>query len=328
MIKKFLLVVSMFVLIVSVSSATPIMIGNTLTLLDNSYSGVTHMDRFHSVQELITIWNLGIIDPRPGGQFRSERSPRPRGNAPMSGYALVFQHLRKSYKGWRVLDIPWLGLHAGGCTLLSGPNGTGKSTLLRIIAGLEPPDSGPQPVIVRCDGGVQPWERCRLVLRREVVYVHQHPYLFDASVGSNVGYGLVAAGVPARTRRKVVAEALEWAGLAHLAGRHAHHLSGGERQRVAIIRARVLHPRLLLLDEPTANLDPGARQQTYELIRRLRREGIGVLVTSHELEALEGLADVRLHLERGRLYYGPDTSGAELADDLLPMDLSTTLAIP
>jgi tungstate transport system ATP-binding protein len=211
---------------------------------------------------------------------------------------LELRGLRKSFGERRLLDIPRLVVPARGCVLLSGPNGAGKTTLLRIIAGLEPPDRA--QVVV--DGSALPWAQARRRYARGAVYLHQQPYVFDRCVADNVAFGLKAAGVPRRERGRIVEEALDWAGLTHLAQHNARELSGGERQRVALTRARVLSPRLLLLDEPTASLDTRAREQTYALIRRLRDEGMALLVTSHEPEAVRRVADAHLHLEHGRLH--------------------------
>ncbi|ROR32321.1 energy-coupling factor ABC transporter ATP-binding protein [Inmirania thermothiophila] len=213
----------------------------------------------------------------------------------MSG--LELRGLRLRLHGRLLLDIERLQLERGACLYLSGANGAGKTTLLRILAGLLPPDEG----LLLADGASLRWPRAAARLRRDVVYCHQAPYLFRGTVADNVAYGLRRQGVPAPEVAARVAEALAWAGIAHLAGRDARRLSGGEQQRVALTRARVLAPRYLLLDEPTANLDGEAREQTYFLLRRLRLEGIGLVVTSHEPRAVSRLADRHLLLEGGRL---------------------------
>jgi tungstate transport system ATP-binding protein len=131
--------------------------------------------------------------------------------------------------------------------------------------------------------------------------LHQHPYLFDGSVFDNVAYGLRCRRVPSAEIQRIVSEALAWAGLSHLTQRHAQCLSGGERQRVALTRARVLSPRLLLLDEPTASMDKEAREQTYFLLRRLQHENLSIILTSHELHEDSRLSNHVLTLEHGRL---------------------------
>jgi len=199
--------------------------------------------------------------------------------------------------GEPLLDVARFELPAGSCTILSGRNGAGKTTLLKIAAGLMKPDKGTVQI---GDAGVD-WPSARPTLRKHSIYMHQHAYMFDTSVADNVAYGLRKAGVPVAQRNDAVGTALEWAGLAPLAARNARHLSGGERQRLALARARVLSPAVLLLDEPTTNMDSEARQQSFFLIRRLVSEGTGVVIASHDRQIIGQLGDQHLHLADGRL---------------------------
>ncbi len=205
---------------------------------------------------------------------------------------LRLSNLRKNIAGRRLLDIPEFDIPAGTGIVLTGRNGAGKSTLLRILAGLEPPDRAD----VTYQGRTTGWHPAKPLLQRDVIYLHQHPYMFDRSVAENIAYGLRRAGLPKTEVRARVEEALEWAGLGHLASRNARRLSGGEKQRVGLTRARVLSPKLLLLDEPLANLDHESRAQAFLLIRRLRSEGISTLVTSHEPQVSATLGDEHRHL--------------------------------
>ncbi len=215
---------------------------------------------------------------------------------------MVFSNVRKTIAGRCLFDIPQLVIEQGRCMLLSGENGAGKTTLLKIVAGLEAPDRAD----VHYRDQVLPWKAARRFCRGQAVYLHQTPYLFDASVADNVAYGLRRAGVARAEARKHVAETLTWAGLEHLSERNARQLSGGEKQRVALARARILSPRLLLLDEPTASMDQEARERTYFLIQRLRSEDMAVVIASHELERLMPLGDVHLHLHKGQLHERAD----------------------
>jgi tungstate transport system ATP-binding protein len=199
--------------------------------------------------------------------------------------------------GRRLLEIDELSVHAGRCLLLTGPNGIGKTTLLKILSGLEPPDHA----LVDYRGMRLPWPAARRHYRRDVIYLHQQVYLFDRSVTDNVNYGLRGLGLSRAQVAERVQRALEWAGLSHLAGRNARELSGGEKQRVALTRALVLTPRVLLLDEPFSGLDEESRSRTGFLIQRLKSEQVGVVVTSHELLPLTGIADEHLELRAGRL---------------------------
>jgi len=216
----------------------------------------------------------------------------------MTPALITFHRLRKTLADGRVLlDIERLRLERGACVLLTGENGAGKTTLLKIIAALEAPDAAE----VEYRGVRRPWREARRDCGRAAIYLHQHPYLFDASVHDNVAYGLRRAGRPRAEIGARVTQALEHAGVMHLAARNARRLSGGEQQRVALARAWVLAPEILLLDEPTANMDHDSRERTYFLIQRLKTDGIGIVVASHEPRQLHRLADAHLQLHAGAL---------------------------
>ena len=215
--------------------------------------------------------------------------------------AIHYQGLRKTIHGRLLLDIDELCLHAGRCVALSGRNGVGKSTLMRMLAGIEQADA---LALHRNDGPLLRGRAARNWVRGQVIYVHQHPYLFDRRVADNIGYGLRCRGIVGAEAARRVDEALDWAGLSHLRERNAREVSGGERQRLALARAWVLRPRLLLLDEPTANLDAQARQQAFEMVDRLTTNGVGVLLATHEYPAVAHLCDRHWLLRDGRLGAG------------------------
>ncbi len=211
---------------------------------------------------------------------------------------LTFYGLEKSHAdGRRLLDIARLDISAGACLLLTGENGAGKTTLLKIVAGLETPDAAE----VEYRGQRLAWQAAQRLYRHDVIYLHQQPYLFDSSVADNIAYGLKRTGIAKDEIAQRVEQALEWAGLGALAARNARKLSGGEQQRVALTRAWVLSPCVLLLDEPLASMDPEARERSYFLIQRLKAEGIGVVIASHEFERLAAVADVHMRLDAGTL---------------------------
>ncbi|MBC8022448.1 MAG: energy-coupling factor ABC transporter ATP-binding protein [Burkholderiales bacterium] len=203
----------------------------------------------------------------------------------------------KAHAGKRLLDIGQLSLAAGDLIVLSGDNGSGKSTFLKIIAGLEPADA----LGLRCGGFDADASRYPRELRRLIVYVHQHPYLFNTSIADNIRYGLRLRRTPADDRERRVEEAIAWAGVSHLRGVAPSRLSGGEKQRVALARAKVLMPRVLLVDEPTANLDTQARAQVIELLRRTATGDNCVVVACHDRELLELPGAKRWHLEDGKV---------------------------
>ncbi|HEY6280750.1 MAG TPA: ABC transporter ATP-binding protein [Burkholderiales bacterium] len=215
----------------------------------------------------------------------------------MSGLLLQIEGLRKDYGARRILDIESLALHAGESYVLTGDNGAGKSTLLRILAGLE----SAQVAKYLFEGYSVSLENYPQELRCEIIYVHQHPYLFKTSITGNITYGLKARGVPKLQREALVKEAMEWAGVANLDHVPPQKLSGGEKQRVALARAKVLNPKLFLLDEPTANLDAEARRQTIELIQRLCLDNNCVLIACHDYELINLPRMRRMTLAEGRL---------------------------
>ncbi len=211
----------------------------------------------------------------------------------MSQALFRFIDVRKSFGRRPLLRGADIELVAGRCALLVGRNGSGKSTLLRIMASLEPPDRAS----VDFGGGPLPWRRCRGYLQRHILYLHQQPYLFDGDVRYNLGYALKGG----RDKRALVDAALRWGGLEALAGAPARSLSGGERQRLALARAWLRRPAVMLLDEPTANMDGEARHATLELLRALREEGYALLIASHDQHHFGDLFDARMALREGRV---------------------------
>jgi tungstate transport system ATP-binding protein len=203
----------------------------------------------------------------------------------------------KSFAGKRLLDVADVALGRGELIVLSGDNGSGKSTLLKIIAGLEKADA----LALRCEGLEGSEAAYPRALRRLIVYVHQHPYLFHTSIADNIRYGLRLRRVERAAREARVEEAIAWAGVGHLRGVPPARLSGGEKQRVALARAQVLDPRVLLVDEPTANLDAQARAQVIELLHRTATGDNCVVVACHDKELLELPGARRWHLEGGRI---------------------------
>ncbi len=186
--------------------------------------------------------------------------------------------VQQSYDGRLVLSIADLDIYHGEILALVGPSGAGKSTLLRLLNFLEAPHRG----AISYRG--QPFDTQNLpplALRREVTTVFQRPLLLDRSVRDNVAYGLKLRG---RDGRERIDEALDAVGLLPLARQAARTLSGGEAQRVALARATVLQPTVLLLDEPTANLDPYNVALIEDIARRLNQEsGTTLVLVTHNV---------------------------------------------
>jgi len=207
---------------------------------------------------------------------------------------LLFRNVQKRFGRRRILERVDIALTAGQCQLLCGRNGAGKSTLLRILAGMERPDSAD----VTVDGTVRRWRQAKKRLLAECIYLHQQPYLFEGSVRYNLNYPLRGSRVARELR---IREGLEWSGLEELADQPVHQLSGGERQRVALVRAWLREPRVMLLDEPTANMDSACRQRTVELLQLLKGQGMALLVASHDASSFSGVAEYTWDLCDGRL---------------------------
>lgn len=210
---------------------------------------------------------------------------------------LTIHNLHKKFHQRQLLNIENLSIAAAQAYVLTGANGSGKSTLMRILAGLEAADAAE----VKFRGEPVELSPYPHAMRNAIVYVHQHPVMFSTSVADNIAYGLNVRGVSKNIIAEKVEEAILWAGIAHLRKSIPSFLSGGEKQRVALARARVLAPKLLLLDEPTANLDGAAREQVIALIPTLVGEGSSVIMACHDrdLIALPGVQ--RLKLRDGTL---------------------------
>lgn len=196
------------------------------------------------------------------------------------------ERVTKVYGARRVLDIATLEIARGEVFGLVGPSGSGKSTLLRLLNFLEPPTTGwirfGDTVIG--ENGTAP-----LDVRRRVTMVFQRPLLLNTTVFGNVAYGLRLRG-DHRTEERVQA-ALEQVGLSRLAATPARTLSGGEVQRVALARALVIELEALLLDEPTANLDPYNVALIERIITDLNRErGTTIVLVTHNVFQAKRLA--------------------------------------
>ena len=212
----------------------------------------------------------------------------------MAGFVYRLQNVTKEYEGRRVLQAKNLKIEHGEIFGLVGPSGAGKSTLLRLLNFLEPPSSGRIRFLDVEFSANQPMP---LPYRRRVTTVFQRPILLNRSVQANVAYGLGLRGL--RDAEGRIEKALEEVGLRHLARQRARTLSGGEAQRVALARAIVLQPHVLLLDEPTANLDPYNVGLIEEIVTRLNRErGTTLVLVTHNVFQAKRLAHrVALMLE-------------------------------
>jgi ABC-type polar amino acid transport system ATPase subunit len=211
--------------------------------------------------------------------------------------------LRRGVRG--VLEDVTFEVPRGELVALMGPSGSGKTTILRVVAGLEPFQSGTVQVEdLAIDSGAWLTPTTVRALRRKVGMVFQFHHLFEHLPAiKNVWLAPVHAyGVPLREAERRARELLATLGVEHRAAALPRELSGGEAQRVAIARALAVDPPLLLMDEPTASLDPARRMELRDLLRGLLSDGRTLVVATHDEEFARGCATRVLRVIEGRVF--------------------------
>jgi lipopolysaccharide export system ATP-binding protein len=223
---------------------------------------------------------------------------------------LCASELVKYYGKWRVVSGVSLEVRSGEVVGLLGPNGAGKTTTFYMIVGLHRPYSGRITV-----GGVDVtrlpmYHRARLGLG----YLPQESSIFrKLTVRENILGILETLGLARAERRARYDEVMEELKIGHLAGRKAYNLSGGERRRVEVARSLTMHPRFMLLDEPFVGIDPIAVADLQEVIAGLRRRGIGVLITDHNVRETLSTTDRAYIMFEGKIIISG--TAQELAED-------------
>lgn len=195
------------------------------------------------------------------------------------------ENLSKSFGTREVLKNINMGIYRGEIFAFMGPSGVGKTTLLRILDCLETPTSGR----LMFDGN----EISRKIdCMRRMSLLFQNPAVFNTTVFNNVAYGLIVRGFDKKTIETKVIEALDLVGLAGYEKQKARTLSGGEAHRMAFARSIVFKPDILLLDEPTANLDPANAAKIEDIIKRIRKElTTTIVMASHNIFQVRRIAD-------------------------------------
>lgn len=196
------------------------------------------------------------------------------------------RNLRKVYENRCVLNVDSLDIFSGEIFAIVGPSGAGKSTILRLMNFLEPPSEGKITYHMQ-DFSAQ--QDMPIALRRQVTTVFQTSLLLNRSVWSNVQFGLKLR--KSQNSDQQIIDVLQRVGLIELSQRRARTLSGGEAQRVALARAMVIQPEVLLLDEPTANLDPYNVSLIEDTVKELNNEkGTTIVVVTHNIFQAQRLA--------------------------------------
>jgi iron(III) transport system ATP-binding protein len=213
---------------------------------------------------------------------------------------LTIKAISKRFDDFQALDTVSLSIPDGAFLALLGPSGCGKTTLLRLIAGLEVPDGGE----IRFDEQVVAGERAFVPPeKRRIGMVFQSYALWPTmSVRGNIEFGLKVAGLTAAERAARIDEVLEVVGLRGLGDRRPHELSGGQRQRVALARSLATRPKLILLDEPLANLDAHLREAMLAEFRRIHSlTGATFVFVTHDQDEAMAVATHVAVMDRGRL---------------------------
>lgn len=243
----------------------------------------------------------------------------------MKNIILQVEDLVKSYNQRFILNIPFLEFKEGRIYSLLGPNGAGKTTLLNLLSLIEKPNKG---AILYREKRI---DLSSLDYRRRIGLVMQDPFFFHTTVYNNVAYGLRVRSHHRKETKTKVLKALELVGLIGFGSRKVYELSGGEAQRVALARALVLQPEILFLDEPTANIDRRNTEIIEEIIRRMNREGVTIIIATHNFSQAYSLADEIISLLAGNLVEtSPENlfSGIiEEADGLKQLSLSPKIKI-
>ena len=220
----------------------------------------------------------------------------------MSEPIISVKNVNFSYPaGVKAITDVSLEIQKGERVALLGPNGSGKSTLILLIAGLLSPLKGEIRVFGE-DASSKSFQR----LRQKIGIVFQDPddQLFNQSVIEDVAYGPKNLRLPEEVIQQRCEHILEDIGISHLKNRPPHRLSFGEKKKVSLATALVLRPELLILDEPTANLDLVSRRGLIDLLNELNAEGTTIVISTHDVEALPELADRVIVVSHGSLLGG------------------------
>ena len=201
--------------------------------------------------------------------------------------------MTKKFGSVTAIDSLSLQLEASNIIVIVGVNGSGKTTLLRLLAGLEEPDFG--SIII--NNSVKKTNE----LRQLSTLVFQKTTMFNRTVFSNLEFGLRLRGYEKDTIKKKISEALEIVGLEDFENRNAKKISGGEQQRVALARAFLLEPKIMLLDEPTSNLDVNSAKIIEKVLQERKKSDNIIVLSTHNLYQAKRLGDEIVHIHEGKI---------------------------
>ena len=206
---------------------------------------------------------------------------------------LQIKNMTKKFGSVTAIDSLSLQLEASNIIVIVGVNGSGKTTLLRLLAGLEEPDFG--SIII--NNSVKKTNE----LRQLSTLVFQKTTMFNRTVFSNLEFGLKLRGYEKGTIKKKISEALDIVGLEGFENRNAKKISGGEQQRVALARAFLLEPKILLLDEPTSNLDVNSAKIIEKVLQERKKSDNIIVLSTHNLYQAKRLGNEIVHIHEGKI---------------------------
>lgn len=209
---------------------------------------------------------------------------------------LVGRKIIKYYGKEKVLDISEITIKQGNILVLMGPNGSGKTTLIKILSQLEEKNTG--EIYYQGD---KINKKDSLKMRRKIGFIWQKPLLYRGSVYDNIALGLKYRKIRKAEIQKQVNQVLDRLKITNLKDREARKLSGGEQQKVSIARTLVTEPRLIFIDEPNTSLDVESIALIEEIIKEEVKEGVGIVLVTHNFYQAKNLADEIILLRKGKI---------------------------